>query len=83
MHIFAEFFGKYGFEPEGYLAEGNSLSTRFGDYLQKMDEYYTRTGKAAKRVVTDYVAGMTDDFALECVNEIMVPRRFGNDFDVE
>ena len=79
-----DIYSKYGTEgPDGagYQEEGNALASRFGDYLQKMDDYYSRTGKAAKRIVTDYVAGMTDDFALECVNEIMVPRRFGIHLD--
>jgi dGTPase len=76
-----DIFSKYSFDPAGYLEEGNALASRFGDYLQKMDAYYTRAGKAAKKIVTDYVAGMTDDFALECVNEIMVPKRFGIHFD--
>ena len=76
-----EIYSKYGADGAGYLAEGNALASRFGDYLQKMDDYYSKVGKAAKKIVTDYVAGMTDDFALECVNEIMVPRRFGIHLD--
>ena len=76
-----DIYSKYGTDGGGYQEEGNALASRFGDYLQKMDDYYSETGKTAKRIVTDYVAGMTDDFALECVNEIMVPRRFGIHLD--
>ena len=60
---------------------GNSLASRFGDYLIKMNDYYTRMATPPKKIVADYVAGMTDDYALECVNEIMVPRRFGFYFE--
>ena len=76
-----EIFNKYRSDSEGYAAEGNSLASRFGDYLGKMNAYYTEKGTPPKKIVSDYVAGMTDDFALECINEIMVPRRFDFRFD--
>ena len=71
----------YRTDAAGYLDEGNALAARFGDYIKKMAAYYNERGTSDKSIVGDYVAGMTDDFALECVNEIMVPRRFGIQFE--
>ncbi|MBT3274107.1 MAG: HD domain-containing protein [Spirochaetales bacterium] len=76
-----DIFERYGFDSPAYEDEGNGLGSRFGDYLDKMRKYYDEQGTGAKKIVADYVAGMTDDFALECVNEIMVPRRFGMQFE--
>jgi dGTPase len=72
-----DIFDTYGADLEGYDEEGNALAPRFGDYYCKMAEYYEKRGTTPKRIIADYVAGMTDDFALECVSEIMVPKRFG------
>lgn len=72
---------RYEFSVEDYQAEGNVLASRFGDYLGKMRRYYLDNNVEFFSIVTDYVAGMTDDYALECVTEIMVPKRFGVHFD--
>ncbi len=76
-----EILDSCGADEERYLEEGNALAARFGDYLGKMAAYYNERGTSPKRIVADYVAGMTDDFALECVNEIMVPKRLGINFN--
>ncbi len=65
----------------GYSREGNTLAARFGEYLVKMQELYRSEEASGKSVVIDYIAGMTDDFALSAVQEIMVPRRFHSQFD--
>ena len=76
-----EILAAYGHDSQGYSEEGNALAARFGDYMGKMATFYDERATGPKCIVRDYVAGMTDDFALECVNEIMVPRRFGTHFD--
>ena len=69
------------FDREAYLKEGNTLSARFGDYLQKMHDFYKRSKTPNIRIVADYIAGMTDDYTIECIQEIMVPKRFETHFD--
>ncbi len=70
-----------GDNTSAYADEGNTLAARFGEYLAKMDGLYSREESAGKVRVIDYIAGMTDDFALSAVQEIMVPRRFHSQFD--
>ena len=69
-------FVQYRFDTHRYEEEGNTLASRFGDYLDKMLGYYSTQDIADRRIVADYVAGMTDDYAIECVSEIMIPKRF-------
>lgn len=65
---------KYGRDSARYTEEPNSLAAHFADYLQKMAEYYT--GKPDDEAAFDYLAGMTDDYAIDCVSEIMLPKSF-------
>ncbi|NJL71758.1 MAG: phosphohydrolase, partial [Candidatus Competibacteraceae bacterium] len=52
--------------------------------LHRQDErLYEGVDKGWGNLVLDYVAGMTDDYALECVQEIMIPRKFEYRFDEE
>ncbi len=74
-------FERYGREFERYRAEKNRLAIQFGDYLEKMRAFYEESDGGWERVVVDYVAGMTDDFAIESVREIMLPAQFLTLFD--
>lgn len=76
-----EIFERYGLDTEAYLRENNTLAARFGDYVCKMEAFYGKEESPPEQVVFDYIAGMTDDFAIESVQEIMVPRRFVAQFD--
>lgn len=76
-----ELYEKYGDESGAYRAEQNTLATRFGDYLGKMVETYNRVDGNTGQAVFDYVAGMTDAYAIDSVNEIMMPRNFSVHFE--
>ena len=76
-----ELFDRLGLDFDRYAAEKNQLAVRFGDYLHKMREFYQEVEKGWDRAIVDYLAGMTDDFALECINDVMIPRRFDALFD--
>jgi len=79
MHTFV----KYGEEFHAYRSENNRLAIRFGDYLSKMAHFYREVDGDFRYAVIDYIAGMTDDYAMECVQEIMIPRKFEYRFDEE
>ncbi len=66
---------------ENWASEATKLSDswRFVDkhfayYLKKRRHLYEREGASALQMGVDYVAGMTDDYALRCYNEIAFPR---------
>ena len=72
----SETFEKYRFDTDRYKEEKNILMDRFGDFLFKMKKFYTETEKSDKNIVLDYVAGMTDDYAIDCVSELFIPGKF-------
>ena len=76
-----ELWERFGTDFERYTEEKNQLAVRFGDYLSKMSTFYTEVENSWDRAIVDYVAGMTDDFALECINDLMIPKRFETLFD--
>jgi len=77
----ADLFESAGFDYEKYKREKNLLSVRFGDYVSKMKPFYEEVDGGFGNIVFDYLAGMTDDYALECVSEIMIPKKMEHKFD--
>lgn len=66
---YEELFEKYAF-GKGYADEQKQAAKSFGHYLESMRHVYE--GKAgAKVIVTDYIAGMTDFYAQECIKEAL------------
>ena len=58
------------------------LDKRFGNYLWKMRELYTKEKQfIPKQIVLDYVSGMTDQYALQCAKEIIFPEPINFDRD--
>jgi len=50
------------------------VDSRFGRYLKSMNpKVYKQTTTSAKIIVRDYIAGMTDGYALRCMKEISLP----------
>ncbi len=67
-------FSNYRFSIFRYEEEHTMLALRFGDYLKKMEQFYTDEGARDEQIVVDYIAGMTDDYAIDCILEIMIPK---------
>ncbi|MDC7227311.1 MAG: HD domain-containing protein [Spirochaetales bacterium] len=76
-----DLFEVAGEDDTVYKAENNFLAARFSDYYRKMKPFYEEVDGGTERVVFDYIAGMTDNYALSCVNEIMIPRKFEYQFN--
>jgi len=82
LHTYlTELYARFGTDFKRYPEEGNTLAARFGEYLSKMEELYSGENASASSMAIDYIAGMTDDFALDAVSEIMVPKHFQSKFD--
>lgn len=72
-----ELFDKDPGDSEKYLASGLQLDRHFGNYLREMQPVYEREGAGGIRIVTDFVAGMTDDYAIDAIRQITVPEPVG------
>lgn len=66
-------YDNFGQDYEQYSHGNSPLSTYFGSYLIKMKELYDNENNIPKRIVTDYIAGMTDNYALEAYKSIKLP----------
>ncbi len=67
-------FMRNAFELERYQTSPEAVDRRFGHYLQAMAHIYDAADEhVVLRVVGDYVAGMSDNFAMESVRHITFP----------
>jgi dGTPase len=70
----ADCYCRYGDEYQRYDQDPVPMVRRFGLYLQEMDEFYRRPESQAPNLrIMDYVAGMTDVYALDCMRQITLP----------
>lgn len=76
-----ELFEKYGFDEKGYKEEKNMLAAGFHSHLVEMKDAYLALDGSLDRLVVDYVAGMSDNFALDCANEILKPEHLNDSLE--
>ena len=69
-----ELYSDFGQDFEAYRKRPNNYDTLFGRYLEKTDEFYHKSGRHPKRIICDYISGMTDGFALEWMKGITIPK---------
>ena len=68
-----ELVKEYGYDKKGYDEEKNMLAAGFYAHLVELKDNYQQRGEGLDRLVLDYVAGMSDNFALDCASEILTP----------
>ena len=66
------------FAEELYASEKNMLAMVFFHHLEDMQESYISHDGSLDRLIYDYVAGMSDNFALDCANEILKPEHLND-----
>lgn len=71
-----DIYKRYGLDIDQYSLERNFLSQKFADFIDKMKRFYEDVDGGFDMLVIDYIAGMTDDYALECLSDIMIPKGF-------
>jgi len=72
-------YDKWNSDFEAYSRSPGPLDRRFGRYLSHMQEIYVSEKAGAKAIVRDYIAGMTDDYAIRCMKEISLPEELSFD----
>lgn len=68
-----EMLESYELDGTRYREERNMLAAGFYHYLEEMHQRYLEVDGSLERLVFDYVAGMSDTFALDCATEILIP----------
>jgi dGTPase len=61
-----------------YKDERNMLAMGFYQHKQEMEQAYIAHDGNIDRLVYDYIAGMSDHFALDCANEILKPEHLND-----
>lgn len=72
-------YDKWNSDFSAYYRSPGPLDKRFGRYLFKMRKIYAAEKVGAKAITRDYIAGMTDDYALRCMQEISLPEELSFD----
>ena len=70
---FTELFQRHGREFEVYKTMDLAIDRNFGDYIYKLRAVYEPEGYVTRTIVADYIAGMTDIYALDCMRQISLP----------
>ena len=83
FHHLLEIYGSFDMASGEYAGTPRrTLDTYFVDYMRTMRPFYQKEAVAenlsledtGKQMVTDYLSGMTDRFAIECMHEISIPQ---------
>ena len=69
-----ELYCRYGNDYSRYKESKIRLDNAFGRYIEKMKDFYMSEENVPNRIITDYVGGMTDKYALECLKQITMPK---------
>jgi len=69
-----EKYTTYSFEYEAYMSSNMKIDLKFAEYLEKMHDFYKNEKTSSERIIIDYISGMTDPYALECVKNIIIPK---------
>ena len=56
-----------------YQQNGNKLIMQFGQYLENMKNFYRKNEKN-EVIITDFISGMTDLYALDAMKQITIPK---------
>jgi len=69
---FLSLFRTHGFNFEDYASRSLAINNAFGHSLETLAAFYKEEGATGERIVADYVAGMTDSYALDQAKQIML-----------
>lgn len=67
----ADLYLKNGNDFAAYAQSRTALNVKFGKYLRSLQERYTAEGWNQAIILKDYLAGMTDSYALRCFQNIL------------
>ncbi len=71
----------YEFDEEQYTQEKNMLAMGFYHHLMDMKDAYLQKDGNLDRLIFDYIGGMSDNFCLDCANEILKPEHLNDSIE--
>ena len=76
-----EIYSSYALDEKGYMSEHNMLAAGFYHHIAEMYPVYMEREKSDRRIIYDYVSGMTDNFILDSANEILKPEHLNDEIE--
>jgi dGTPase len=76
-----DLFNTYYDDKEKYKEEKNMLAIGFSNHVSEMLPVYIEKEGSYKRLIFDYIAGMSDNFALDCASEILIPDHLNEELE--
>jgi dGTPase len=70
---FRNLFARYGFDYPKYEQEGKQTARGFANYMKSMNIIYKEDPSLIDDIIADYIAGMTDSFALTVMEDVILP----------
>lgn len=69
-----ELYTEHGLNFDFYQQSQVELCRHFGGYIKRYQKVYELEGMVPKIIVCDFIAGMTDSYALKSFNQIKIPQ---------
>lgn len=69
-----EKYNNNGKDYKKYKESELDLDRQFGNYIERYEDLYNNEGNIPKVIVCDYIAGMTDNYALNAMEQIKIPK---------
>ena len=76
-----DLYHSFHLDENGYMAEHNMLAAGFYSHIAEMYPKYMEHEGSDRRMIIDYIAGMTDNFCLDCANEILKPEHLNDEIE--
>lgn len=70
---FRNLFTHYKFDFPAYEKEDTTTARGFGNFIKSMQKLYGHDELQRDVIITDYISGMTDSFALNTMEEVILP----------
>ena len=67
-------YNNNGKDYKKYKESELDLDRQFGNYIERYEDLYNNEGNIPKVIVRDYIAGMTDNYALNAMKQIKIPK---------
>ncbi|MBN2282039.1 MAG: HD domain-containing protein [Candidatus Marinimicrobia bacterium] len=66
-----ELLGKNEKDFDKYESSAIELGQKFGKFIQKFDNFYINESASENLIVIDYIAGMSDKYAIKCFDNLL------------
>ena len=70
---FHRIFKQYKFDYAAYEKEGKQTAHNFANYMKSMQRVYGQDESQLDDIISDFVAGMTDSYALDVMEDVILP----------